>query len=323
MSFSSDPARPVGVIANPEAASGRGARTIPRLRRLLERRGRPFRIEETRGPGHARELAAEARHAGDASALVIVGGDGTIHEAANGVLDAEGAPSLPLLVLPVGTGNDFHRMLCARGRLAEVEGLLDHGVVRTFDVGLARWEGGEERFVNLLGVGIDVEVLRRRAGFRRLSGLPQYLAALLVALVRYRPFGMRMDFTGAQGANGRFETDVLLAAVTVGPSVGGGFRLSPQARPDDGELDLFVVEPLGPLEVARHLPRVLRGTHRETKRIHMRTLRSARIVSTDRQPFTFELDGELMRPATSWLELEILPGALPVLDLPPAGSVPG
>ncbi len=311
--------RPVHVILNPNSAGRRGGRIRPRLEEALSRRGIPWSLQATRAPGHARELAREIVRSGAEGPLLVVGGDGTIHEVANGLLEEGAGGAFPLAILPMGTGNDFHRMVRSGGGLDATLELLDRGVVRAFDVGFARWAGGEAHFVNLLGVGVDVEVLRRRGQFRRLSGLPQYLAALITALVRFQPVEVEVAMEGTADGEERLRTPILLCAVTVGPTVGGGFRLSPRARPDDGLLDLFLVEPLGFLEVLRYLPRVLRGTHGTEPSIHLRTLCRARIVSVDRQPFAFELDGELVPMETPWLELELRPAALAILDLPPAG----
>ena len=311
---------PVHVILNPNAAGGGGSKARPRLEAALVATGRPFRLHLTEAPGHARTVAREVAGSGDEGPLLVVGGDGTIHEVANGLLESGKARQFPLAVLPVGTGNDFHRMVRCSRRMEEVLELLNSGCPRRFDVGFARWEGGEGYFVNLLGVGVDVEVLRRRSQFRRLSGLPQYLAALLAALLRFRPMELELELESGTDARETLRMSTLMAAVTVGPTVGGGFRLSPDARPDDELLDLFVVEPLGPLEVMRYLPRVLRGTHGREPTIHLRPLRTLRIVSVDRQPFAFELDGELVPMETPWLELEICPAALSVLDLPPTGD---
>jgi len=253
--------------------------------------------------------------------VVVVGGDGTLHEVANGLRD-EGFPEgFPLVVLPVGTGNDFHRMVRAGSGVAAVVGLLASGVPRRLDVGEVRWEGGGAVFVNLLGVGIDVEVLRRRDAFARLPGLLQYGGALLSALRRFTPTRLEVCASGVTGdAAGQrdkalFERDALLAAVTVGPSIGGGFMLSPAARPDDGLLDLFFVEPLGLLQVMRYLPRIVRGTLETPERIHRATFAAGRFTSRNDQPFAFELDGELMPDSTTWLEMSIRPGALTILDL--------
>ena len=186
-----NPGGPFMVILNPAASGGRGGRLLPRVREELERRKVPHLLRVTDAPGHARELVSEAVAAGSPG-ILVVGGDGTVHEVANGVLELQKTPP-PLAVLPVGTGNDFFRMVSpARDLPGAVEPLLA-GKVSHFEVGRAGFDGGSRHFVNLLGVGLDVEVLRRRPEFRRLSGLPQYLAALTAAVVSFSPVPLRIQ----------------------------------------------------------------------------------------------------------------------------------
>jgi len=312
----------VHVIANPNAAGGKGSRAIPELERRLHTEGIAAVLHLTQAPGHASELARNVRAAG-ADRILVVGGDGTIHEVVNGLLSMDGPGAeeeLPLLaILPVGTGNDFHRMVRApRGMDAAVE-LIRSGVPRNFDVGEVRWEGGMAHFVNLFGVGIDVAVLQRRPAFGRLPGILQYLAALGSALAGFRPTPLRVEWEGSEGAIGTFEAPILLTAVTVGPSIGGGFIISPGARCDDGLLDLFFVESLGVGKVLRYLPGILRGSLTGKPEVRQAQV-SALIVSTpDARPFSFELDGEVMAQEANRLHVRVLHGRLRVLEMPEGG----
>ncbi len=299
------------VLANPNAQSGRGGRILPELEAALRSSGHEVRLQRTTHPGHARRLVAGLAAEGEPAPIVVVGGDGTLHEVANGLRDVGFPDGYPLAILPVGTGNDFHRILRAGTGVAEIMQLLSGGIPRKLDLGEVRWDGGDAAFVNLLGVGIDVEVLRRRGAFARFPGLIQYGAALLSALRRFHPVPLRVTTSAAS-----LERPALLAVATVGPSIGGGFMLSPDARADDGLLDLFFVEPLSLPQVLRYLPRVVRGTLGTPDRIHRATFGSARFVAADGRAFPFELDGELMPDSTPWLEMGVLSGALTVLDRP-------
>lgn len=306
---------PLHVILNPASCSGKAARKARVVETILRERGAPFRLRITEGPGHAADLARAAADQG-APALVVVGGDGTVHEVANGLLGRPAHPDGPapgdlpsLAVVPVGTGNDFFRMVGAPRDPRAALALLDEGRRALFDVGTARWEGGARYFVNLLGLGVDVEVIRRREGFRRLPGLAQYLMALGVAILRFDPIPIRIRLDDGEVIEGPTH----LSAVTVGPSAGGGFLLNPGAAPDDGALDLCFVEALSHLEVVRHVPRVIRGTHRELDVVRLRRFQEARIEGVGGVPLDFELDGEVLDARPRWIEVGIEPGRLPVL----------
>jgi len=183
----------VPVILNPASSSGKGGKVRPRLERGLRDRGIPYRILETTRPGHGMELAAQFAQ-DRVPRVVVVGGDGTIHEAINGLLTGSADGPVPeVAVIPVGTGNDFFRMVGVPARLDRALDVLATGVPHSFDVGRVRWQGGESYFVNLFGVGLDVEVLQGRDGFRKLSGKLQYLAGAIRALVRCEAFPLRLQ----------------------------------------------------------------------------------------------------------------------------------
>jgi YegS/Rv2252/BmrU family lipid kinase len=293
---------------------------IADVERVLARRGVTYTLCRTEAPGHAGDLIRTARAAG-AERLLIVGGDGTIHEAASGFFEdgAEGSPvsqNPPIAILPVGTGNDFHRMVRAPGGVEHGVRALLEGTPRGFEVGEARWQGGAAWFVNLAGIGVDVEVLRRRERFRKLPGLLQYLAAFGAALRTYAPVDVRVSLSSSGGEALKVEAPVLLCAVTVGPSIGGGFLLSPNARPDDGLLDLFIVERLGPARVLRYLPGILRGSTAKRRGIWQAQGTRLMIEAPDGKGLAFELDGELVEASTPFLEIEVRPASLRILELP-------
>lgn len=302
-------------MVNPASSGGRGRTAARRLVAALDEADVPRQVRYTEAPGHAARLAAEAAAEG-AEQLMVVGGDGTVHEVAGGLLADPSVSLPPLAVFPVGTGNDFFRMVRPNGKGTgpdDAVALLKDGTVECFDVGRVRWENGERMFVNLLGVGVDVEVLRRRAKYSRLRGLAQYLAAFLDAVASFEPPELRIE-TGdppesAEPLSGR----TTLLAVTVGPSIGGGFMINPAAAPADGRLDLCRVHALGWRQVAGLVPQVVRGRHAGSRHVTMRQIKSASIRTAGGEPFRFELDGELVPGTARELRVDILPRTLPVL----------
>jgi diacylglycerol kinase (ATP) len=300
---------PVQVILNPASSSGGGGRLLPQVEARLRARHIDFRLDRTEGPGHAVELAAAAVKEG-VSRLLVVGGDGTVHEVVNGLLGAGPGYALPdMAVLPLGTGNDFYRMVGAPKTLDGAMDMLQWGIPRPFDVGQARWDGGSRWFVNLLGVGIDVEVLRRRERVRRLSGLAQYLVALLQAVAGFRPVPIRIRLEDGEV----IEEPTTLAGITVGPSAGGGFLLNPGATPDDGLLDLCFVKALTLPQVLRYIPRVIRGTHGNLPVVRLRRFREAVLEAPGPEPFDFELDGERMAEPVHRVDVRVDPARIRVL----------
>ena len=298
------------IIVNPAAAGGRGRKAARELFRTLDTHSRQYGTRYTEAPGHASRLAAQAVADG-VGRIVVVGGDGTVHEVADGLMRC-GVERLPAVaVFPVGTGNDFYRMVGSDRSVSAVLGLLDSGVVEHFDVGRVAWEGGERTFVNLMGVGIDVEVLRCRGRFSRLPGLLQYLASFLNAMVTFKPPVVHIDV--GDGGGQRITGATTLTVITVGPSIGGGFMINPEAKASDGKLDLCHLAAPGVLPILRLVPRVIRGTHGDSPVVTMRRLSHAVLRRPGGELMWFEIDGELSPEPARELRVEVVSGAFPVL----------
>jgi len=280
-----------------------------RLREALARHGRDADLHITRYPGHAVELARDAALAG-ADRLVAVGGDGTIHEVANGMLRAlDEKADLPVTLglAPVGTGNDFVKVV---GRMRDLSAAIDvvlNGEVRRFDAARASWSGGGEYFVNAAGTGIDVEVVRvlDRTGGR---GAMVYVKALARALRKYRPIPLRLAVDGKVS-----DSRVMMIAIANGQSVGGAFRICPEARPDDGLLDICTVREMPLLRSILTAARIVRGHHSGLKSVTMQRGRHIEVSVPAGTQLFFQLDGELREPSDAGtLTVEVLPRALPV-----------
>ena len=299
------------VILNPAARHGAGRRLRPLIETGLESRNLDFDIVETEGPGHAAELARDAADAGVAR-VVAAGGDGTVHEVANGLMTAAATAALGLI--PIGTGNDFVKMMPGTATRAQAFATLAAGRERAVDVGVTRWDGNAEYFMNAMGTGIDVEVVRqmRRSGW--MPGMMIYLTALMRALVQYRPMPIRIGVDGVESTG-----SIMILAVCNGPSIGGAFRVCPDARPDDGLLDLCVVHELPLHRILRVVPRVLRGTHTRQPGVSMNRGSAVRLAISGGRPLPFQLDGEL-REAAGEIEVTLAPRQLNVICSEPADA---
>ena len=284
------------VILNPTAGRGAAARAWPGVRAVLEGGGARVELAETARHGHAVELAEAAARAGW-PAVVAVGGDGTVHEVANGLLRASdgGATTAALGIVPVGSGNDF---------------ALLAGLPRDAAGAARRGEGGgvgDRWFTNGVGVGLDARVAVEANRNRRLRGIGIYLWALARVLGSFRPPVVRVEIDGGEV----MERPMTLATVGNGARHGGGFWICPAAKIDDGLLDVCVCDGLGTLQVLRFLPMTLRGTHVGASCVHMRTARRVRISSDT--PLPVHADGEILFEAARELEIEIAAGRLRLL----------
>ena len=212
------------VIVNPYAGRWAGRAAIPRVERALRRLDFSFDLVTTDGPNHAVLLARAAADAGYGP-IVAVGGDGTISEVMNGLMQsASGDVAGPLGIIPAGSANDLASQL---GVPADIDGACARvamGRERTIDIGRIN----DRFFDNDVGVGFEPQVTLEARKIKRLRGALIYLVAVARALRHLRQPRMTVEWDG-----GRASHEMPMVSVGNG-NVTGGFHLTPDARLDDG-----------------------------------------------------------------------------------------
>lgn len=285
------------VVLNPVSGRGRGWRDRDRIVAALRAHGSEVELAVSERAGHVQPLVAQALAAGHRNVLAV-GGDGTVQEAANAVLEA-GADAR-FAALPVGTGNDFARTHGVPRDYAAAARVLATGHTRSIDVGEARFDDGRRRyFVNVAGAGFDAYVIEHMPDRR--WGRLAYLAGVLRGLAGYRPQPMRLVVDGE-----RRDARSSVAFACLGRYCGGGMLVAPDARSDDGRFDLVRIGDLTRLDVLLSLRRLFDGTIDAHPKVH--TARAAAIRIETALPI--QADGELIGrgPVT----LSVMPKALKV-----------
>ncbi|MCZ7573715.1 MAG: diacylglycerol kinase family lipid kinase [Ardenticatenaceae bacterium] len=292
------------IIVNPAANRGGAARAWRQAQTVLNRAGADYEPVFTDRPGHAEVLAANAAAAGW-PAVVAVGGDGTINEVVNGLVRAaDGEPTTPLGIISLGSGNDSVRLLdLPRQRPVAAARRLLAARARTIDVGRV----GERYFLNGVGTGFDARVAIEAQQVQRLRGMAIYLWALLKALRAHRAPLIRVVLDGQEVAARRLT----LVAVTNGACYGGGFWICPDARVDDGLLDICIADELSVPGILGFVPRVMRGAHVGRPAVHMYRARQIHLSSPE--PLPVHVDGEILTGGAQELTFELLPHRLTVL----------
>jgi diacylglycerol kinase (ATP) len=291
------------VVVNPSAGGGRTARVWPSLREGLRRLGLEFEAAGTSGPGSATELARRA--VADGWPLVVaVGGDGTVNEVANGLMAAGGRAAGVLGAIMTGRGRDACRNLGIAADHAVAMRRLAHGEDVLVDVGAAEWAGASPRvFVSSAGAGFDAVAASRAQAIPR-SGTVPYLLGVLHALREHRPVRAAITIDGRPTWTGTMT----MAVVANGPHYGGGMRIAPSARPDDGPLDLVIVAGLRRAELLAWLPTVYWGAHLRSAKVTTARGRSIEITTEPAVPV--HLDGEPV--GTTPIQIAVRPQALRV-----------
>lgn len=306
-------------IVNPTAARGRGRREWASVQRELGARGEAFEAFEafegrcTTRSGEATELAREALRAGE-EAIVAVGGDGTLNEVVNGYFDEAGSainPRAAIGLLPCGTGSDFCRTLGLTDRAKALQAIRG-GKTALLDVlriVLRDREGRPiQRYaINVVSFGLGGDTVAlvnawRDAWPRWIGGHPRFILAALHGLRRYR--NRRIALRLEDETERTIHSNFLVAAN--GRFAGGGMMLAPNARPDDGLIDVILTKDVSRWDILRELPRIQRGAHLENPKVSEH--KAARLSIAGDDSLAVDIDGEAagFTPAT----LTILPASI-------------
>ncbi len=294
------------VIYNPASGRGRSARRLTGLRRSWAERAVFW---PTAAPGQAQELALRAAQSGFA-VVAAAGGDGTVHETANGLLRAE-RPDVVLAVIPIGSANDYAWSL---GLDARWWSRSDPAIeARAVDVGIVRAPGRHRYFVNGLGLGFNGMVTQESRRIHWLQGVALYgLAVLRTLCFRYElnPMAIRID-DGEER-----KTPTLALSLSLGQRE-GNFVVAPEAVLDDGLFDYLHAGSLRRRDLLRLLPTLFRGRGLPRDHPNLRLGRCRQVRLHAESPLIVHTDGELFCVAEDGvrdLEIDLLPRALRVLS---------
>ena len=265
-------------------------------------------------------LAALRQHAALAATdpdnvVVAVGGDGTVHAVANALINQPAT----LGVLPVGSGNDFASLLQAPpiGEHHPPTALLDYflkqpiGLADVACVEIDTPAGRQQRYmINGLGIGIEAQVAKTVRRMTRLSGLARYFAGALQALITHRTSALTLAVDGDVVVN---DQPTLLVNVGNGRRAGGGFLFHPEAKVDDGQLDLCWVPDIPRWQQAVILPTVLWGGHHRFRSVHQARARCVRVSAN--APMGLHIDGEWISGQASEIRIALCAHRLRVVGL--------
>jgi len=296
------------VIVNPVAGAYSTRRKWPRISRLLKHIGLFFDYKYTEGVGHAIELAQAAASDGYRH-IVAIGGDGTVNEVANGILRSTGSGNTALSIISTGTGSDFVRSVGIPRDYSSACSSLTSQRRLLIDIGVVEYQSKgqllQRFFVNAAGIGFDAVVVEATERLPKyFGGTVPYLVGLLRSL-----FGYKNKLVSLSIGDRVETTRILNVVVANGGYCGGGMHIAPEARLNDGLLDVVIVGDIGKFELLKALPMVYKGTHITHPKVRMEKATHIAIESSER--VLVYADGELLGegPASFWL----IPSALSIV----------
>ena len=290
----------VRFIVNPASGMGKTGRQLDKLREQAVGLDAEWLVTDS--PGHATRLAARA---GDCEVVAAVGGDGTVHEVVNGLMQLPAAERPALAVIPSGTGNDFVFGSQAPPTTERALAALHDEGRKRIDLAHLRGAGRDEYICNTAGIGFDATV-NVQSRFVLLRDFPKYLIATLWTILYY----FAAPRTLLRWNDNRAVYRVMMLVVGNGPRE-GGFLTTPDSRMDDGILDFLVAGEVSRLNMLLLLPQVLAGTHLGNPAVQL--VSTTRLSLACEADLCIQADGEfycLPGEGVRRLDVQIVPEAL-------------
>jgi diacylglycerol kinase (ATP) len=289
----------LGIILNPAAGRGRAGEMRKRLISCLQEKGIPFQLELTREPGHAKEIAFRMSEIFET--IVAAGGDGTINEVVSGIVGKKAA----IAILPLGSGNDFNKVIGISKKIDHAIDAIINGTRKLLDLGKVsywnHWEEKRERyFINTLGMGLDAEIAKETKQIKFLRGVPLYLLAAIKALQKHSP----NEYKITEEKMTKVERAFLICAGN-GCFEGGGFKLLPNANPNDSLLDICILGVMPRHKAIGIIPKLINGTYENIQNVSM--WKSRKFIIEAKNTFMLHGDGEIFEENTLRAEVKIAP----------------
>ncbi len=278
------------VIANPASGKGEAKKIAPVVRQELIKRKREYKFFITTRPLEASEITRKNKKRGF-SDIIVIGGDGTFNEVLNGL----GKSKIPLGFICTGSGNDFGRNFFRHMSIKEQIGVALEGRIKKIDVGICN----KQYFLNGVGIGFDgraVEEMMKKG--KILKGHWAYLYVVLKQILTYKEPLVTIKIKKEV-----LQERIFLVAVCNGTSFGGGFKLTPDAKFDDGLFDVCLIKPINILGRYKNLRKVEKGTHTALEFVKM--FRTKEIIVESEEEVVAHLDGEFIGPGP--FQIKILP----------------
>ena len=274
------------VVFNSKACSGKSGERYSALETAFAAHAIDADFQCTDRAGHGTELVADADLAGY-DGVVAAGGDGTLFEVLNGIYRHEARERVPLGLIPLGTGNAFSRDLgLAPGQWEQAIEILARRRTRRIDVGRVTTHSGQFHFINIIGMGFVVDAGLMAKKFKAL-GNSAYTLGTLMAVLRMKSYPLRIEIDGMT-----LEQDNLFVEVSNSRYTGTSFLIAPEARLDDGLLDVTLLERLSRRRLLRLFPTIYEGKHVAYEEISTFQAKHIRITSPGNMPLA--PDGEFV-----------------------------
>ncbi|MDP4093267.1 MAG: diacylglycerol kinase family lipid kinase [Bacillota bacterium] len=285
-------------IVNPAAGKGKALNLIAEIKQAFKETCEDYTIEITEKPGHATEIVR--RYAQNGSYRIYsLGGDGTLNEVLNGIAGSDSS----LAVIPCGSGNDFIKSISSDKDIHNLIHKTIHGKEKLIDLAKVN----DKYFANISSMGFDAEVVYNTVKTKKLpliSGKLAYILGVLLTLLRFKSYNLRILIDGEP-----IEQRSLLVAVANGKYYGGGMMPVPEARLDDGILDICLISKMHIFKILMFFSKFIKGKHGGIEGVSF--YKGKKIEIKCDEYIILNLDGEILRVKEACFE--IIPQGLSII----------
>ena len=268
-------------ILNPNAGMGAPKKKWPIIKNILKEKNMSGKVIVTKTHNQAITIAKDYSEDGFEN-IVAIGGDGTLSEVLNGVQQSSNKSNVNIGLIPLGSGNDFAKGIGLSNDIEENIERIRIGQTVKYDIGKIE----DRYFINSLGVGFDALVSANANKIKKLRGMPKYLLAVMKTLKNLKPYAVDIKIR-----NYSVKKEILLISIGNSNLTGGGFKLSPFAKPDDKIFDITIIDSLSKLKVFSLLPKAITGKHLSHKAVT--SIQSDHIEIESNSPLPVYMDGEI------------------------------
>lgn len=280
-----------GFIVNPAAGNGRGRAIFERLQKTDVFKSIKSVYHYSEYEGHAEKIAEDLSGKGEIEKIIVVGGDGTIHEVINGLTKH----TIPIGFIPAGSGNDFARGIGIKGSPESIlERLIYSSITKTYWLGTYKHGKAESRyFVNSMGFGFDAEIAhtanhsfhKKIFNYFRF-GTGSYVIALLQVLTKFQAKTLEITIDGKK----RIVEDCLLLSVGNHPYYGGGMKIMPNAKIQSGKFSVLLIHSVPKWKVLSLFMTVFIGSHEKISGVEL--LEASSLSLRVKKPLYMQVDGQ-------------------------------
>lgn len=288
------------MLTNPLAGRNRGLAVAQKSLEILRQNGFTVETANSEYPGHLVEIARREVN-GDWDGIIALGGDGTLFEVINGMMQGNPDLPIPLGVLPAGTGNSFSRDLAIKTHEDAMARILA-GALRPVDLGQCICSDRSFVFINILGFGFVADVAKKAYSYRQWGAL-NYVIGVFIVTRHLESYPLEFEIDGQT-----YQRDNIFVEISNSQKTGGDMIMAPDALIDDGLLDVVILNKVSRIRLLSALPRIFKGTHLQMPEVEHFTGKRMSFHTTPAKVLT--PDGEIV--GATPITVTVLPGKIKV-----------